>query len=77
MLWLSVVITLKSLFFRYGVKVGGDEENWNVMLDRYAMENNAHEKRKLIKGIGKLIIWCIFDRGLECTDFFIHPISAG
>ena len=48
-------------FFRYGVKVGGDEENWNVMLDRYAMENNAHEKRKLITGIGKLISWCIFD----------------
>ena len=30
----------------------GDEASWNVMLDRYTNEQNAQEKKKLLKGLG-------------------------
>ena len=30
----------------------GDEESWNVMLDRFMNEQNAQEKRKLLSGLG-------------------------
>ena len=38
---------------RYGMQEKGDEESWNVMLNRFMNEQNAQEKRKLLSGLGK------------------------
>ena len=37
---------------RYGMLEKGDETSWNVMLTRYASEQNAQEKGKLLSGLG-------------------------
>ena len=38
----------------------GDEESWNVMLDRFMNEQNAQEKRKLLSGLGNYTNFGLF-----------------
>ena len=42
---------LAIFFIRYGMLSKGDEETWNIMLQRYMDETNAQEKVKLLKGL--------------------------
>lgn len=42
---------LRSIAYKFGMQSKGDEHSWNIMLDRYMKEENAQEKRKLLKGL--------------------------
>lgn len=42
---------LRSVIYTYGMRVNGNEDNWNKVWDLYLSETDAQEKAKLLASL--------------------------
>lgn len=50
----SIAVNLRLLVYQYGMKKSGNEEQWNVMFQRYKNTTLAQEKDKLLYGLASV-----------------------
>ncbi|XP_077588151.1 glutamyl aminopeptidase [Stigmatopora nigra] len=61
----DVAVNLRLLVYRYGMKNAGDEDKWNVVLERYKKATLAQEKDKLLYGLASIqdiqLLWRLLE----------------
>uniref|UniRef100_A0A665W9T2 Aminopeptidase n=1 Tax=Echeneis naucrates TaxID=173247 RepID=A0A665W9T2_ECHNA len=64
---LSIAVNLRLLVYRYGMKISGNEEKWNIMFQRYRDSPLAQEKDKLLYGLASVEDVSLLYKLLEAT----------